>query len=136
MTVQMTLISRRQLLSHLFALPLYGVVSGVAWADGDEDADDSGDNDTGGNNDNDQDNHKNTHIGLSLTQDAALAAVQNGKAVSLPLLLAFMSLNYPGEILDVRLRKLDAQYIYEVRYLVDKTQLRVLKLEAKTLKKF
>jgi uncharacterized membrane protein YkoI len=137
----MTIISRRKLLRYLIALPLAGVSSHLAFADGDND---SGDSDSGGDNDNDKDNQKSVSTtpqqnvspnGSSLTQNDALDAVKNGKAASLTLLLAFMTLNYPGEVLDVRLRTVNKQYIYEVKYLFNKTQLRVLKLEAKTLKK-
>jgi uncharacterized membrane protein YkoI len=72
--------------------------------------------------------------GVSTTQDEARAAVKSGKAASLPLVLAFMSINFPGEVLDVKLLQNQKGFVYEVKYLAKSTNLQVVTLDAKTLK--
>jgi hypothetical protein len=74
-------------------------------------------------------------FGKSVTQDQARAAIDSGKVASLPLLLAFMKNNYPGEVLDIKLRQIDAVYSYEVKYLAKSNILRVVALDGRTLKK-
>ena len=64
-----------------------------------------------------------------------LSAVKDGKAVSLPLLLAFMANKFPGEIVDIKLKNKDGQYTYVVEYLANAAKLRVVTLNAKTLGK-
>jgi uncharacterized membrane protein YkoI len=74
-------------------------------------------------------------VGKSVTQDQARAAIDGGKVASLPLLLAFMKNNYPGEVLDVKLRQNNTVYSYEVKYLAKSNVLRVVALDGRTLKK-
>jgi uncharacterized membrane protein YkoI len=74
-------------------------------------------------------------IGKSVTQDQARAAIDSGKVASLPLLLAFMKNNYPGEVLDVKLRQINSVYSYEVKYLAKSNVLQVVALDGRTLKK-
>jgi hypothetical protein len=73
--------------------------------------------------------------GKSITQDEARKAVRTGKALALPLVLAFMANNYPGDVVDVRLRRNGAGYLYEIKYLANSIQLKLVKLDAETLKK-
>ena len=70
-------------------------------------------------------------------QDEVRKVVSAGKAVSLPLLLAFMSNTFPGEIVDIKLRATPDQYEYEyeVKYLANMVNLRSIRLDAKTLSK-
>jgi uncharacterized membrane protein YkoI len=68
-------------------------------------------------------------------QDEARQAVAAGKAASLPLVLAFMAINYPGEVIDVKLHQRKADYVYEVKFLAEANMLRSVVLDAKTLKK-
>jgi hypothetical protein len=73
--------------------------------------------------------------GKVANQDEVLSAVTAGKAVSLPLLLAFMATKFPGEIVDIKLKNKGGLYSYEVEYLANSAKLRVVKLNAKTLSK-
>ena len=75
-------------------------------------------------------------IGRVLNQDEVKAAIASGNAATLPLLLAFLKNHYPGKVLDVRLRALDDNYIYDVKLLSNVIFLRTVTLDAKTLKKF
>lgn len=72
---------------------------------------------------------------LSLNQDAAKDAVEQGKAASLPLLLAYLNIYYPGEVLDVKLLRAGSTYLYDVKYLASTSRLQHVVLEARTLKK-
>jgi uncharacterized membrane protein YkoI len=72
--------------------------------------------------------------GRLLNQDEVKQEIANGSASSLPLLLAFVQNKYPGEVLDVKLRALDGQFIYEVKLLSKFVFLRTVSLEAKTLR--
>ena len=76
------------------------------------------------------------NIGRVLNQDEVKAAIASGNAATLPLLLAFLNLNYPGKVLDVRLHALNENYIYEVKLLSNAIFLHTITLDAKTLKKF
>lgn len=78
----------------------------------------------------------NPNIGRVLNQDEVKAAIASGNAATLPLLLAFLNLNYPGKVLDVKLRAIDKNYIYEVKLLSNAIFLRTVTLDAKTMKKF
>lgn len=111
----------------------------------DSSSDDGGDDDGGGSTDNSgsgsQGSTKNSRnsagsrSGRVANQDEVLSAVKAGKAVSLPLLLAFMATAYPGEIVDIALKNKEGQYSYEIEYLANSAKLRVVKLNAKTLGK-
>jgi uncharacterized membrane protein YkoI len=73
--------------------------------------------------------------GTVANQDEALSAVTTGKAVSLPLLLAFMANKFPGEIVDIKLKNKAGQYSYVVEYLSSTAKLSIVTLNAKTLGK-
>ncbi len=135
--------SRREVLRILAGLTVLGLASNIAQADDD----DSGDNDTGGEGSYAECAHEKAEtfhsnnagksepdgIG-SLTQNEALLAVKKGLAVSLPDLLSHVAKNYPGDLLDVRLRRRHDQYFYFIKYLENSTNLHMIELEAKTLK--
>ncbi len=70
-----------------------------------------------------------------LNQREAKQVVKAGQAASLPLLLTYMDNNYPGQILDVKLRDADIGYVYEVRYLSNAIFLRTVFLDGMTLVK-
>lgn len=72
-------------------------------------------------------------LGRVVNQDEALGAISSGKAVSLPLLLAYMSNKFPGEIVDIKLRAKDYRYSYEVKYLLNAVILKSVVLNAQTL---
>jgi uncharacterized membrane protein YkoI len=74
--------------------------------------------------------------GKVLNQDEARAVISKGNAASLPLLLAFIDNNYPGQVLDVRLRKVNGNYIYDVKMLTKFIMLKTVSLDAQTLLKF
>jgi hypothetical protein len=111
--------------------------------DGGDDGDDGG-NDSGGNSGSGSGSQSSgqssgssgiSGSGKVVNQDEVLSAVRAGKAVSLPLLLAFMANKFPGEIVDIKLKNKEGLYSYEVEYLANSSKLRVLKLNAKTLSK-
>jgi uncharacterized membrane protein YkoI len=115
----------------------------------DDGGDDDDDSDGGGSSDNSgsgsgsgyqgsnasSGNSNSSKSGKVASQDEVLSAVRAGKAVSLPLLLAFMATKFPGEIVDVKLKSKEGLYSYEVAYLANSSKLRVVKLNAKTLGK-
>jgi uncharacterized membrane protein YkoI len=111
--------------------------------DGDDDGDDSGGNSGSGSGSGSGSQSSGQSSGSSgisgsgkvVNQDEVLSAVRAGKAVSLPLLLAFMANKFPGEIVDIKLKNKEGLYSYEVEYLANSSKLRVLKLNAKTLSK-
>lgn len=80
-------------------------------------------------------NNAGSSAGRVAGQDEVRKVVSAGKAVSLPLLLAFMSNTFPGEIVDIKLRATPDQYEYEVKYLANMVNLRSIRLDAKTLSK-
>jgi hypothetical protein len=106
----------------------------------------SGD-DGGGDNDNDEGGHSGggggggttttstSNSGQSITQNQVRDAVQAGKAVSLPLVLAYMDNYYKGQVLDIKLRESLFGYYYDVKYLDASNRLLNVALDAKTLKK-
>jgi uncharacterized membrane protein YkoI len=115
-----------------------GSTSGGGDNDGGEDGgDDSGGNTSSGSQSSGQSsgNSGTSQSGKVASQDEVLSAVRTGKAVSLPLLLAFMANKFPGEIVDVKLKNKAGLYSYEVEYLANSSKLRVVKLDAKTLSK-
>jgi uncharacterized membrane protein YkoI len=71
----------------------------------------------------------------SSTQDQALEAVEHGRAVSLPLLFAFLAIHHPGQVLDVKLRTSIFGYYYDVKVLDASNHLLSFTLDAKTLEK-
>ncbi len=73
--------------------------------------------------------------GRVLNQDEVKAVIASGNAATLPLLLAFLNINYPGKVLDVKLRAVDNSYVYEVKLLSNAIFLRTVTLDAKTMKK-
>jgi hypothetical protein len=111
--------------------------------DGDDSGDDSGGNSGSGSGSGSGSQSSGQSSGSSgsskfgkvANQDEVLSAVRAGKAVSLPLLLAFMANKFPGEIVDIKLKNKEGLYSYEVEYLANSSKLRVLKLNAKTLSK-
>jgi hypothetical protein len=117
-----------------------GSTNGGSDNDGGEDGgDDSGGNTSSGSGSQssvqNSGNSGTSQSGKVASQDEVLTAVRAGKAVSLPLLLAFMANKFPGEIVDVKLKNKAGLYSYEVEYLANSSKLRVLKLDAKTLSK-
>jgi uncharacterized membrane protein YkoI len=62
------------------------------------------------------------------------SAINSGKAVSMTMLLTFVKLNYPGDVLDVKLHETKNKLVYEVRYLSNVIFLRTVYLDAQTLK--
>jgi hypothetical protein len=108
----------------------------------------SGD-DGGGDNDNDEGGHSGgsggggggttttstSNSGQSITQNQVRDAVQAGKAVSLPLVLAYMDNYYKGQVLDIKLRESLFGYYYDVKYLDASNRLLNVALDAQTLKK-
>lgn len=111
----------------------------------DSSSDDGGGDDGGGSTDNsgsgsqgstqNSRNSASSRSGRVANQEEVLSAVTTGKAVSLPLLLAFMANKFPGEIVDIKLKNKEGQYSYEIEYLANSAKLRVVKLNAKTLGK-
>ncbi len=79
---------------------------------------------------------RNSNSGRAVAQDEALSAVKSGKVVSLPMLLAFMANKFPGEIVNISLKKKEGHYRYEVKYVANAAKLRVLIFDAKTLVRF
>lgn len=75
-------------------------------------------------------------IGRVLNQDEIKTAISSGNAATLPLLLAYLNINYPGKVLDVKLRAIDKSYVYEVKLLSKAVFLHTVMLDAKTMKKF
>ncbi len=135
--------SRRHVLGILTGLTLLSLGSDIVRAD----ADDSGDNDTGGEGGSAECAHESAETFhsnhgtqpkqddiKSLTQNEALWAVKNGRAVSLPDLLSYITKKYHGDVLDVRLRRRQEHFFYLVKYLENSTNLHMIELEAKTLK--
>jgi hypothetical protein len=105
---------------------------------GDDSGDDGGGNSGSGIQNSGQSSGQNSgssKSGKVASQDEVLSAVKAGKAVSLPLLLAFMAIKFPGEIVDIKLKNKEGLYSYEVEYLANSSKLSVLKLNAKTLSK-
>jgi uncharacterized membrane protein YkoI len=106
--------------------------------DGDSDNENEGESETGSSNQGSSSTNQTVKSGsskgVSTTQDEARAAVKSGKAASLPLVLAFMSINFPGEVLDVKLLQNQKGYVYQVKYLAKSTRLQVVTLDARTLK--
>jgi uncharacterized membrane protein YkoI len=100
----------------------------------DDDREDEGESGSSNQGSSNQTSKSGSSKGVSTTQDEARAAVKSGKAASLPLVLAFMSINFPGEVLDVKLLQNQKGYVYEVKYLAKSTLLQVVTLDAKTLK--
>jgi uncharacterized membrane protein YkoI len=108
---------------------------------------DSGDQDSGESHDgnagniggstqsSDNDDVPSHSLDKSSTQDQALEAVEHGQAVSLPLLFAFMAINHPGQVLDVKLRTSIFGYYYDVKVLDASNHLLSIALDAKTLEK-
>ena len=70
----------------------------------------------------------------ALDQEQTKLAIDTGRAVSLTLLLTYIKLNYPGDVLDVKLHTNDSKLVYEVRYLSNVIFLRTVYLDAQTLK--
>lgn len=70
----------------------------------------------------------------ALDTEQTKAVIAGGKAASMPLLLAYLNQNYPGQVLDVKLHYATDSYVYEVRYLANVIVLRTLFLDAATLK--
>jgi hypothetical protein len=68
-----------------------------------------------------------------LDQNQAKVAILQGKAATMPLLLAFLKLHYPGDVVDVRLHSASPGYVYEVRYLQKMVVLKTVFLDARTL---
>jgi hypothetical protein len=97
----------------------------------------------GGDNDSGENNHSGSgsgttpisNSGQSITQNQVRDAVQSGKAVSLPLVLAYMANNYRGQVLDIKLRSSLYGYYYDVKYLDASNHLLTVALDAKTLTK-
>jgi hypothetical protein len=87
--------------------------------DDNEDGDNSGNQSSGGRDDD---------------QERAIKAVRRGKAVSLKKLREHLSQNYSGKILDVKLRRRSGDYFYNVRMLAKGNRLRMLSLNALTLR--
>lgn len=73
--------------------------------------------------------------GKLLSPDEVKTAISEGNAASLALLLAYVDINFPGQVLDVRLRQVDQTFTYEVKIISKLVFLRSLKLDAKTMKK-
>jgi hypothetical protein len=71
----------------------------------------------------------------SITQNQVRDVVQSGKAVSLPLVLAYMDNYYQGQVLDIKLRSSLFGYYYDVKYLDASNHLLTVALDAKTLTK-
>lgn len=71
----------------------------------------------------------------SITQNQVRDVVQSGKAVSLPLVLAYMDNYYKGQVLDIKLRSSLFGYYYDVKYLDASNHLLTVALDAKTLTK-
>lgn len=68
-----------------------------------------------------------------LDQNQAKVAILQGKAATLPLLLAFLKLHFPGDVVDIRLHATNSGYVYEVRYLQKMVVLKTVFLDARTL---
>ncbi len=66
-------------------------------------------------------------------QDAARAAVASGKAAPLTELLKKLKTDYPGEILDVGLKQIRGQYVFNVKYLDSSGLIKTVSLNAVTL---
>jgi hypothetical protein len=80
-------------------------------------------------------NASSPNSGKSSNQDQVRRAVASGQAVSLPLLLTFLTNNYPGQLLDVKLRSSIFGMYYDVKYIDPSNHLLSLALDARTLKK-
>jgi hypothetical protein len=85
----------------------------------DGDDDDGGDPSSGGRDDD---------------HERATEAVRRGKAVPLKKLREHLAQNFPGKILDVSLRRRSGDYYYNVRILAKGNRLKMLSLNALTLK--
>jgi hypothetical protein len=149
----MELMSRRLFLALIVGATLVSVAPPLALADsgsgggggnsgnggggqsGDGGGDDGDDNGGDDSNSGSGSSGSSGSSGKSVNQDGARAAVQAGKAASLRKLLAFISSNYSGDVLDVRLRQNGGRYIYVVKMLSRQNLLRSVVLDAKTLKK-
>jgi uncharacterized membrane protein YkoI len=73
--------------------------------------------------------------GRVLNQQEVQQVITQGKATSLPLVLAYVANNYPGQVLDVKLRTASGAFAYEVKVLSKYVFLKTILLDAKTLKK-
>lgn len=87
------------------------------------------------NNQNSSNPLPNQNNGKLLTPDEVKIAIDKNNAATLPLLLAYVDNNFPGQVLDVRLRLVEEVYIYEVKLISNFVFLRSLRLDAKTMKK-
>ena len=144
------IITRRKFLKVILGGSLMLLQRQPAFA-GDKNGDDTGDDKNGGGTDGDPEqsfsggDSEEINIyspvkpirnkGRLLNQDEVKDAISSGKAATLPLLLAYMNLKYPGKVLDVKMRQLDEKYFYEVKLLSNTIFLRTLMLDAKTLAK-
>lgn len=132
-------------------------VAGNAFADGSysehkdhvstshSDNNDGGDDDEGGSSgggstgnstsNSGQTSSSNSNSGQPITQNQVRDVVQSGKAVSLPLVLAYMDNYYKGQVLDIKLRSSLFGYYYDVKYLDATNHLLTVALDAQTLTK-
>lgn len=93
-----------------------------------------GDDDDDDDNESDSENRSHRDERRNDDQDRAIKVVRRGKAVSLQVLKGFLKHNYPGKILDVKLRKSSGTYFYNVRILAKGNRIKALTLNALTLK--
>lgn len=98
---------------------------------GDDDGDDENEND---NEESDDDSENDSGRHRDDDHERAIRAVRNGKAVSLKKLKVYLADRYPGKVLDVSLRRRSGDYFYSVRILGKGNRLKVLSLDALTLK--
>jgi uncharacterized membrane protein YkoI len=100
-----------------------------------ENSDDDDDDDDGDDDDGDDESRGGSASGHSSgDHERALKAVKKGKAVSLSKLKMHLAAVYPGKILDVNLRKSSGDYFYNVRILAKGNRIKLLSLNALTLK--
>lgn len=107
-----------------------GSGSGNSGSGSGDDGDDGDDDDNEG----DDDSGNQSRGSHGDDQERAIKAVRRGKAVSLKRLRDHVEQNYPGKILDVRLRRRSGDYFYNVRILARGNRLKMLSLNALTLR--
>lgn len=110
--------------------------SGSGGGGGDDDDGDDGDDhegNGGGGTRHERNRDNDNRNGDNEDNERARRAVRGGKAVSLIKLKQHLADNYPGKLLNVNLRQLSGNYIYEIRILASGNRIKQLSLNALTL---
>jgi uncharacterized membrane protein YkoI len=126
-------ISRRGVLRIMFGISFVPAFSRPSFADQGGDGENKSDDEDKEEKSGGEADESNEAIGAE--QKSIEDAAKNEKATSLTKLLNHLNKNYPGEILNVGLKKRGTDFIYAVKVLTAQGKVLNLKLDAKTLAK-